>query len=104
MTFKSVTVSHPDQIKDRKEQGRIRQHAIRSGLQRSQADRANRRELFVHFRARQGRQKQPSVVLTKAPSLGLMDPFNTLCACPEKLRTLLRHRMYMHIYFRNRCV
>ncbi|KAL1793754.1 hypothetical protein ACET3X_008736 [Alternaria dauci] len=88
---KQPSMSHPDQIKDRKKQQGIRQHAIRSGIQRSRAERSQHRELFVPFIAKEKRQKQSSMVLPHAPSIGLLDPFNTLCACPERLRNLLRH-------------
>jgi hypothetical protein len=92
--FKFVTVSHPDQVKERKKQAGIRQHAIRNGIQRSRADRAKRRDVFVSFNFEEKRQWKASNAIPTAPSIGLMDPFDTLCGCPEKLRTLLRHRMY----------
>ncbi|KAI8930411.1 hypothetical protein NX059_012491 [Plenodomus lindquistii] len=91
MSFKFVIMSHPDQIKDRKKQEIIRQHAIRNGIRRSRADRAERRDLFVPFRVKEQRRKRFPAVLTITPSIQLIDPFDTLCACPEGLRTLLRH-------------
>jgi hypothetical protein len=103
--FQFVTISHPDQIKDRKKQGKLRQHAIRNGIQRSKADRAKKNATFVSVEV-DGKTSQscnkiaaPTVAMTKSPSIGLLDPFNTLCECPERLRTLMRHRMYIsHIY------
>ncbi|KAH7074895.1 hypothetical protein BKA63DRAFT_324427 [Paraphoma chrysanthemicola] len=91
-----VSVSHPDEIKDRKRQGKLRQHAIRNGIQRSKADRAKKDGVFVPVEI-DGKTtvatKRPTntVALTKAPSVSLMDPFDTLCGCPERLRTLMRH-------------
>jgi hypothetical protein len=101
--FEFVSVSHPDEIKDRKKQGKLRQHAIRSGIRRSKAERAKKEGVFVPVEsdARSGRpakQTPPRVSsggsLTNAPSLSLLDPFNTLCGCPERLRSLMRHRMH----------
>lgn len=92
-----VSVSHPDEIKDRKKQGKLRQHAIRNGIQRSRADRAKKDGIFVPVetegKVAQSTTRSPNTVtLTKAPSVSLMDPFDTLCGCPERLRTLMRHR------------
>jgi hypothetical protein len=92
--FKFVTVSHPDQMKERKKQAGIRQHAIRNGIKRSRADRAKRRDTFVPFDVEEKREKKASNAMMKTSSIGLMDPFDTLCGCREMLRTLLRHRMY----------
>ncbi|KAF2024916.1 hypothetical protein EK21DRAFT_77686, partial [Setomelanomma holmii] len=94
--YEFVSVSHPDEIKDRKKQGRLRQHAIRNGIQRSRADRAKKDGVFVPVgidgKANQTTKRSPdAVALTKAPSLSLMDPFDTLCGCPERLRKLMRH-------------
>jgi hypothetical protein len=101
--FTFVSVSHPDEIKDPKKQGQLRQHAIRAGIQRSRADRAKRDGIFVPVNG-DGKKKSrrpPERVapldagsLTNAPSISLLDPFDTLCGCPERLRTLMRHRMY----------
>lgn len=100
--FAFVSVSHPDQIKDRKKQAKLRQHAIRNGIQRSRADRAKKEDTFVPVEI-DGKTGQPikrtppdAGPLTKAPSASLMDPFDTLCGCPERLRTLMRHRKYPH--------
>lgn len=102
--FTFVSVSHPDEIKDRKKQGKLRQHAIRAGIQRSKADRAKRDGIFVAVDGdgkKKSRQPPEGVAppnagsLTNAPSISLLDPFDTLCGCPERLRTLMRHRMYL---------
>jgi hypothetical protein len=99
--FKFVTVSHPDEIKDRKKQGKLRQHAIRNGIQRSKADKAKRDGIFVSVQidANTGQTVKrllPKVDnLTNTPSISLLDPFNTLCECPERLRKLMRHRAYL---------
>jgi hypothetical protein len=99
--FTFVSVSHPDEIKDRKKQGKLRQHAIRHGIQRSKAERAKKDGSFVPVvmdekTGRPMKRTLPQVVsLTNAPSIGLLDPFNTLCGCPERLRTLMRHRKYI---------
>jgi hypothetical protein len=98
--FVFVTVSHPDEIKDPKRQGELRQHAIRNGLQKSRAKRAKSNGIFVsvemHGDMRQLEKRTPphtGVSLTTVPSNSLLDPFYTLCGCPERLRTLMRHRM-----------
>jgi len=102
--FAFVSVSHPDEIKDKMKQGKLRQHAIRSGIQRSKADRAKKEGVFVPVEV-DGKSGQPikrtppknATALTRTPSVSLMDPFDTLCGCPERLRTLMRHRAYLHI-------
>jgi hypothetical protein len=100
--FAFVTVSHPDQIRDPKRQGKLRQHAIRNGLQKSRANRAKKSGIFVPVEMdgdmRQLEKRMPpkvGVSLTPAPSNCLLDPFDTLCGCPERLRTLMRHRAYL---------
>ncbi|KAH7386771.1 hypothetical protein DE146DRAFT_759187 [Phaeosphaeria sp. MPI-PUGE-AT-0046c] len=104
--FTFVSISHPDEIKDRKKQGKLRQHAIRAGIQQSKADRAKRDGIFVTVDV-DGRKKssQPPVrvgppkvgSLTNAPSISLLDPFDTLCGCPERLRALMQHLMYFSV-------
>jgi hypothetical protein len=95
--FTFVSVSHPDEIKDRKKQGKLRQHAIRSGIQRSKAERAKKAGVFVpvEIDEKTGRpmKRTPPKTgsLTNAPSIGLLDPFNTLSGCPERLQALMRH-------------
>jgi hypothetical protein len=95
--FTFVSVSHPDEIKDRKKQGKLRQHAIRSGIQRSKAERAKKASVFVpvEIDEKTGRpmKRTPPKTgsLTNAPSIGLLDPFNTLSGCPERLQALMRH-------------
>jgi hypothetical protein len=93
--FQFVTVSHPDDIKDRKKQGKLRQHAIRHGIQRSKAERAKKNGVFVavEMDRKTGQpRKTPTVALTITPAVSLLDPFNTLCGSPERLRRLMRHR------------
>jgi hypothetical protein len=101
--FAFVTVSHPDEIKDPKRQGKLRQHAIRNGLQKSRANRTKKNEVFVPMMidgnlGQLERRTTPQVggSLTNAPSNSLLDPFDTLCGCPERLRTLMRHRTYLY--------
>jgi hypothetical protein len=103
--FAFVTVSHPDEIKDPKRQGKLRQHAIRNGLQKSKANRAKKNGIFVPVEMdgdmRQLEKRTPpqaGVSLTTAPSNSLLDPFDTLCGCPERLRTLMRHRRCLYLY------
>jgi hypothetical protein len=97
--FAFVTITHPDEIKDRKKQGKLRQHAIRNGISRSKAERARKDGGIVsgEIGGRRGRQpmRQQTTAFTKTPSIGLLDPFNTLSGCPERLRTLMRHRTYL---------
>jgi hypothetical protein len=98
LEFEFVSVSHPDEIKDRKKQAKLRQHAIRNGIQKSKAERVKKNGVFVPIEV-DGRTRQPvkrsppkADSLTTAPSVSLLDPFNTLCGCPERLRNLMRHR------------
>jgi hypothetical protein len=96
--FTFVSVSHPDEIKDRKKQGKLRQHAIRSGIQRSKAERAKKGGVFVpvEMDEKTGRpiKRTPPKTssLSNAPSISLLDPFDTLSGCPERLQALMRHR------------
>ena len=84
-----VSVSHPDEIKDRKRQGKLRQHAIRNGIQRSRAERAKKDGVFVPVEM-DGRTTQAtkrssdSVALTKAPSVSLLDPVRHAVWLPRK--------------------
>jgi hypothetical protein len=94
--FTFVSVSHPDEIKDRQKQGKLRQHAIRSGIQRSKAERAKKGGVFVPVEMRMA-PKTGS--LTNAPSISCLDPFNTLNGCPERLQTLMRHRKWLPKFF-----
>jgi hypothetical protein len=98
--FAFVTVTHPDEIKDQAKQGKLRRHAIKNGLKRSRADRAKKDGIFVHVKIDENTgqltKRVPRNVgrLIKSPSISLLDPFNTLCGCPERLRALMRHRTY----------
>jgi hypothetical protein len=96
--FTFVSVSHPDEIKDRKKQGKLRQHAIRCGIQRSKAERAKKGGIFVPVEmdektGRPMKRTPPKMSsLSNVPSIGLLDPFDTLSGCPERLQALMRHR------------
>ncbi|KAL5121658.1 hypothetical protein ACEQ8H_000344 [Pleosporales sp. CAS-2024a] len=101
--FTFVSVSHPDEIKDRKKQGKLRQHAIRAGIQRSKAQRAKKEGVFVavemgnktaHEAKKRTRPDEicHALSVTASPSLSRMDPFDTLCGCPERLGNLMRQR------------
>jgi hypothetical protein len=98
--FAFVTVTHPDDFKDQKRQGKLRRHAIRNGIKKSRVDRAKEEGIFVHAdideKTGQLRKWAPPKVgsLMNSPSISLLDPFNTLSGCPERLRALMRHRMY----------
>jgi hypothetical protein len=103
--FTFVSVSHPDEIKDRQKQGKLRQHAIRSGIQRSKAERAKKGSVFVPVEmdektGRPMKRMAPKTgSLTIAPSISCLDPFNTLNDCPERLQTLMRHRKWLPKFF-----
>lgn len=98
--FAFVTVNHPDEIKERTKQGKLRQHAIRSGILKSKAERAKKEGVLVPGevtrKTRQSNRRTPdnATTLTKAPSLSLVDPFDTLCGCPDRLGQLMRQRAY----------
>jgi hypothetical protein len=107
LEFEFVSVSHPDEIKDRKKQAKLRQHAIRNGIHMSKAEKAKKDGVFMPIEVT-GRTGQPvkrsppkAGSLTIAPSVSLMDPFNTLCGCPERLRNLMRHRACLDLSFQS---
>jgi len=95
--FRFVTVSHPDQIKDKKKQSTIRGHAIRSSLKKNRDDAAERRENFVALEVSlKGHglvKKKMAMGVGVAPSNGRQDPFNTLPGSADRLRVLMGHSM-----------
>jgi len=93
--FQFVTVGHPEEIKDRKKQAKIRRHAIRNGIQRKSAKRAkNNPFVFIEFENQLGqasKQCAPLAVITNAPSKNSPGPCDTLGGSPERLWDLMRH-------------
>ncbi|CAO2649613.1 Nn.00g069980.m01.CDS01 [Neocucurbitaria sp. VM-36] len=95
--FQFVTVTHPDQIKDRKRQSALRQHAIRNGIRRVKADRVQGKDMLVLADIDRKstelceRSTPPAVNLCQTPSKSLLDPFNALRGCPERLHAIMRH-------------
>jgi hypothetical protein len=100
--FQFVTVSHPDQIKDKKQQSTIRRHAIRSSLKKNRDDAAERRENFIALEVSSkvhGLVKKRmgvglgKISLVVTPSNGRQDPFNTMPGSTDRLRVLMGHSM-----------
>ena len=102
--FQFITVSHPDQIKDKKKQSTIRRHAIRSSLKKNRDDAAERRENFVALEVSSkvhGLVKRRmgvglglgKISLGVTPSNGRQDPFNTMPGSADRLRVLMGHSM-----------
>lgn len=104
--FQFITVSHPDQIKDKKKQSTIRRHAIRSSLKKNRDDAAERRENFVALEVSSkvhGLVKRRmgvgmgvglgKISLGVTPSNGRQDPFNTMPGSVDRLRVLMGHSM-----------
>ncbi|KAF2795664.1 hypothetical protein K505DRAFT_9936 [Melanomma pulvis-pyrius CBS 109.77] len=97
--FQFVTVSHPDQIKDKGKQNTIRRHAIRSSLKKNRDDAEKRRENFVEvevsakghglIKKRTGMEKES---VGTSPSAARVDPFDTLPGSPDPLRVLVGHK------------
>ncbi|KAF2715313.1 hypothetical protein K504DRAFT_487022 [Pleomassaria siparia CBS 279.74] len=97
--FQFVTISHPDEIRDEKNQSQIRKHAIRSSLRKSRDGAEQRRENFVavqvatnghDLKMRQIRTGKVPMVIP--PSSARADPFDALPGCPDRLRVLMGHK------------
>lgn len=97
--FEFVVVSHPDEVRERNQQRKIRQHAIRRGIETSRATKATlEKDVMVTTRNIQAKaamwtELANATTFTQTPSVSLLDPFDTLCGNSERLRSLLRHRM-----------
>ncbi|KAJ4303030.1 hypothetical protein N0V90_001921 [Kalmusia sp. IMI 367209] len=96
--FEFVTVSHPKEVRDHKREKRIRQHAIRNGIQNKRKEEAKRNENFVTVdidartgKLRKNAKPENAVVMAKQVSGGLLDPFDSLPGDGERLRSLMAH-------------
>ena len=95
--FEFVTVNHPDDTRDQTHQKRIRQHAIRNGIQNKRREETRNHQNFVvvDFDTKTGRLK--SVIPDRANAIGKslsggrLDPFNSLPGDGERLRALMSH-------------
>lgn len=101
--FQFVTLSHPTEIKEKRNQSVIRAHAIRTSVKKSIVQAVQRRENFIVVELdpknrRPIRKKKKNATaglpLIKSPSISLLDPFNALPGSPERLRTLVRHSRF----------
>ncbi|OAG05726.1 uncharacterized protein CC84DRAFT_732716 [Paraphaeosphaeria sporulosa] len=97
--FEFVTVNHPHEMHDRQRQKRIRQHAIRNGMQNKRKEEARRNDNFVAsvIDARTGKlrlevRSSSALVLPKPLSGGRLDPFDSLPGDGERLRSLMAHK------------
>jgi hypothetical protein len=107
--FEFVTFNHPHEMHDRQRQKRIRQHAIRYGMQNKRKEDAKRNENFVTcgIDAHTGRLKQdvrpsPAMAIAKPLSGGRLDPFDSLPGDGERLRTLMTQSQCFCTYDRRR--
>lgn len=93
--FQFVTVAHPEEIKDRKNQGEIRRHAIRNSIQRKIATRTkNNVFIAVEFGgqvAQASKRRASSAATTKSPYRHSPGPCGILDISPEQLRGSMRH-------------
>ncbi|KAF1971725.1 hypothetical protein BU23DRAFT_170683 [Bimuria novae-zelandiae CBS 107.79] len=96
--FEFVTVNNPHETRDQKQQKRIRQHAIRNGIQNKRREDAKRNENFVAVGIDSWtgklRSVQPrdGIAIAKPVSGGLLDPFDSLPGDGERLRALMTHK------------
>jgi hypothetical protein len=103
-TFQFVTISHPDQIKDKKKQSTIRRHAIKSSLKKNRDNAAERSENFVGLEVSgngrgliMNRTRMRKVALVSSPSNARQDPFNTMPGSADRLRVLMGHSEYAYV-------
>lgn len=95
--FQFVTVGHPHDTRDKKQERRIRQHAIRNGIKNKREEKARRNQNFVpmDFDTQTGKlKKNNTAVISRPISGGLLDPFNSLPGDGERLRGLMVHSQY----------
>lgn len=100
--FQFVTVTHPDEIKDRQRQKKLREHAIRSGIQRSKAKKLKDKGDVVACHVKDGvkeheegvREESARVALTRTPSISLLDPFDTITRPSGRLRGVRLRKSY----------
>lgn len=113
--FKFVTLTNPDEIKEKRHQSVIRGHAIRTSAKKMRVEAVRSRNNFVvveidprdHRPKKRHNKDKPRVVqqtLSRSLSSSRMDPFDSLPACPERLRILMRNSMYQQIFYLSRSV
>jgi hypothetical protein len=102
--YQFVTLTHPLALKERKNQGLIRAHAIRNTAQKARRAAAkkneNFREVAIDTVTRRPVTKKfkerihHNCSFSKGPSVGSFDPFDTLPmpGCSNRLRQLIAHR------------
>src|SRR5262245_41031384 len=93
--FEFVTVNHPEEAREKKKQKRIRQHAIRSGLQSKRSETAKRNDNFVAVEidphSGKVRPRKDTNALVNQVSGHKLDPFETLPGSSEQLHMLTRY-------------
>lgn len=96
--FQFVTLTNPADVKEKRHQFLIRGHAIRTSAKKTRKEAVRKKENFVvvGIDPNDGgpvkrRAKEKKVAVSRAPSIGRLDPFNSLPANPERLRMLMRH-------------
>ncbi|KAF2678957.1 hypothetical protein K458DRAFT_121534 [Lentithecium fluviatile CBS 122367] len=94
--FHFVTINHPSEAKDHQRQTGLRQHAIRTGLRKQQADSAKRNNNFVVMKmdaqTRKPKKKPRGKEIVKIPKpidADLLDPFDALYGSGKRLRMLM---------------
>lgn len=96
--FEFVIVNHTEDPGDKRRQRRIRQHAIRQGLQSKRDELVARSDNFrvVQIDAKTGKPKRRRSQGVKPPhvkevSASKLDPFDSLPGSGEHLRMLMQH-------------
>jgi hypothetical protein len=110
--FQFVVVSHPDEVKGKELQDRIRQHSIRSGIRKSKAAKGRREKDSGKAPSGCSTQKTitydavRSINIIQPPSISinLMDPFDSLCASSKRLHSLLKHRTCSRPFWHSRTI
>jgi len=99
--FKFVAINHPSETRDRTRQERIRQHAIRNGIQNKRKQEAKRNENFVSVdvdaktgKLRRNPRQVTALTIPRPVAGGLLDPFESLPGDGERLRALMAHSQY----------
>ena len=105
--FQFVTINHPREMRDQNRQKRIRQHAIRNGIQNKRKEEVRRNENFVTsgIDAQTGKLKRDvrlstAMAIAKPVSGGQLDPFDSLPGDGERLRSLMAHSQFFCKYGR----
>lgn len=100
-----MTVTHPDEFKDQNRQRRLRQHAIRHGIERTRSERRKKHGIFVPVQYN-GPQEEPSAgseliaaTLVRQPSQSFLDPLGASSILPGRMSDLMKNSEQHHFLF-----